>query len=377
MVCQIIKNVSIVCLLVLVLSSCSKTKSGDSPLPKYREEAVYISTDNNNIISYNPENGNKRWEVNLKGPCVGSMAIHNKRLYALTNNGYLYCVDLINGTIAREMNLGLAIPSPSTFENNSLLADNGRIYIGGDKMYCFDTLGQSVWTYDPGGYCTTSPTIKNYKLFFCASQRCFCLDLAGGVIWSSAPIGTDIFSSPTVDNGLVYFGADDKKVHCLKEADGTVYWTYTSQDDIISSPAIYGGMCLIGGNDLNVYCIDTTTGLKRWAYRTSERVISSPTIHEPTSTVLVGSYDFNLYAIDYVTGELKWKYPAGSLIKASPVVYGNYVYFTSFDRYMYCVDARNGKLVWKQFTNANAQSSPIVDNLKSGVYSGISGMDQY
>jgi outer membrane protein assembly factor BamB len=361
---------------LILFAGCAK-KSTDTPLPKSRKVAIYVTTDNNNLISYNPETGEKYWEVNFKGPCVGTNVIHNKRLYSLTSNGYLYCIDLIEGKIVREVNTSLLIPSPSTFENNSLAAENGKLFIAADKMYCLDTLGVVLWNYDPGGYCTSSPTIKNGKLFFCAAQSCRCLDLAGNVIWSSTPVGTEIFSSPIVSNSVVYFGADDKKVHALNEADGSIKWEYSTFDDVISSPLIYGGMCLIGSNDRSLYCVDTTTGLLRWSYQTAERVISSPAIHEFSNTVIVGSYDFNLYGINHVDGLLKWKFPAGSLIKSSPVMYGNLVLFTAFDRYLYCVDARNGKLVWKQYTNGNCQGSPIIDDLKSGLYPTISGQSQY
>lgn len=365
-------------LLGLILwTSCSKTMSTDTPLPKSRKEAVYVTTDNNNLISYNPYNGSKQWEANFKGACLGAGVIHKKRFYAHTSNGYLYCVDLQTGDIVREMNTGLFIPSPSTFENNALLAYNGRLYIAGDKLYCYDTLGNAIWNYDPGGYCTTTPTIKNDKIYICANQRCMAIDLSGNNLWQSTAVGTDIFSSPTVSNGVVYFGADNKKVYALNESDGTEKWNYTALDDVISSPIVYGGMCVIGCNDLNVYNIDTTTGLLRWAYQTKERVVSSPNVHEASNTIVVGSYDFNLYGIDHVSGLLNWKYPAGSLIKSSPVIYGDNIYFTSFDRYLYCVDARNGNLIWKEFTNGNAQGSPIVDDLASGVYPSISGMSKY
>lgn len=362
---------------LFVWTSCTKSKSTDTPLPKSRAEAVYVTTDNNNLINYNLNNGTKNWEVNFKGSCVGSTVILKKRLYALTSNGYLYCVDIVKGSIVREINTSLLIPSPSTFENNALLGYNDRLYIGADKLYCYDTLGNAIWSYDPGGYCTGSPTIKNNKIFVPGTQRIHCVDLSGNSIWTSNIIGTDVFSSPTVSNGVVYFGADDKKVYAINESDGTPKWDYATNDDVISSPMIYGGMCVIGSNDLSIHCIDTTTGLKRWTYQTMERVISSPSVHPFTNTVVVGSYDFNLYGIDHVTGALKWKYPAGSLIKSSPVVYKDYVYFTAYDRYLYCVDARNGNLVWKQFTNGNSQGSPIVDDLSNGVYSSISGMSAY
>lgn len=356
---------------IILFSSCGKTKSTDPPLPKDRYEAVYVATDNNNLISYDANTGNKLWEAILNGSCKGTPVLYKKKVYVHTNTGYLYSINIFTGEIYKSV----ATLFPSSL---AIAAYSGRLYIAADKLYCYDTTLTQIWVYDGGVPCTSSPQIEGDKIYLGIGDKIHSVDLSGNNVWQSPAVTAGVInSSPKVSNGIVYYGAQDKKVYAIKQSDGSPVWNYLTIDKVESSPMIYGGMCLIGSTDYDLYCIDTISGLLRWKYHTLERINSSPNIHESTNTVLVGSYDFNLYAIDHVTGTLKWKYPAGSLIKSSPVVYGDLVFFTSFDRYIYCVDARNGKLVWKQLLNANSQGSPIVDNLKDGAFSTESGMSKY
>lgn len=370
-------------MLVIVFASCTRTISVDTPIVKARKQAVYISTNNNNLISYDANSGAKLWEVITNGTNEGVPVLINEKIYFLTNSGYLYGVNVATGKITLEISLGFS-KLPLLTTQPSLCAYQNKLYIANKRIYCYDTLGVQVWNYNPGAFCSTSPTIAEGKLFVGTTKNLHCLDpLNGNFLWSSTAIveldpADIITSSPRASNGLVYFGADNRKVYALEASNGNTKWTYTAGDKVLSSPMVYGGMCIVGSQDFNVHCIDTTTGLKRWVFPTAERVYSSPIVHELSNTVLVGSYDFNLYAIDHVSGQLKWKYPAGSLIKSSPVVAGNNVYFTAFDRYLYCVDVRNGALVWKQFMNGNSESSPFVDDdFMTGKSAGISGMSKY
>ncbi|GBL35312.1 acyl-CoA synthetase family member 4 [Filimonas sp.] len=367
-------------LIVLLAISCGKQKSSDLPLPVDRKEAVYITTNNNNLISYNPYTGVKYWEVFFKGSSEGVPVLYKKKLYLTTNAGYFYAIDILKGEITIEKDL-------QKTSILSLAVDNDRIYMGSqtDSFYCYDLNGSKQWSYDPGTQCKSSPQVANGRVYFGAGDKIHAINATNGAfVWTSPSAGgVDILSSPRVSNGLVYYGGQDKKIYAINESNGALKWQYMTGDKIISSPMVYGGMCIIGSADFGVYCIDTTSpsappaGELRWAYPTIDRVNSSATVHEASNTVLIGGHDFNLYAIDHVSGILKWKYPAGSLIKSSPVVYGNYVYFTAVDRYLYCVDVRNGSTVWKSFLNGSTESSPMVDDLKNGQYPGVSGMSKY
>lgn len=376
------KLIYLVCatLLVIIAVSCAKQKSGDLPLPTSRKEAVYITTDNNNLISYNPYTGDKQWEVHFNGACEGVPVMYKKKLYLVTNAGWFYSVDILKGEIYFQKDI-------KKITKLSIAMDNEKIYVAAiDSLHCFDLSGNKQWSYDPGTgkQPTSSPQVANGHIYLGIGDKLHAVNTSGTQFWTSPSAGgVDIVSSPRVSNSLVYFGGGDKMIYALNESNGSIKWQYLTKDKVFSSPMVYGGMCILGSQDYGVYCIDTTSpsipmqGELRWKYPTIDRVSSSPTVYAPDNTVLVGSYDFNLYAIDHVSGVLKWKYPAGSIIKSSPVVYGEHVYFTALDRYLYCVDVRNGSTVWKAFLNGSTESSPMVDDLKNGQYPGNSGMSTY
>lgn len=369
------KNTFYILLLNFVIVSffsCKKGKSTDSPLPKDRNEAVYVATNNNNFISYEANTGNKLWEVILNGTCKGTPVLYNKRIYIQSDGGFIYSINIFTGKVEKSA-------TTSFLSSPFAIAVNGEnLYLSSDKLYCLDTNFNEKWAYDGGAACSSSPQFYNDKIYVAIADKVHCIDIGGNNVWQSAGTQSGIItSSVKVSNNIVYYGAQDKNIYAINANNGAPIWNYTTADKVESSPMIYGGMCLIGSSDYNLYCIDTISGLLRWKYHTLERVLSSPTIHTPTNTVLIGSYDFNMYGIDHVSGKLKWKYPAGSLIKSSPVVLGNLAYFTSYDKYIYCIDCRDGRLVWKAFLNSNSEGSPFVDNTKTGVYSTESGMSEF
>lgn len=365
--------------------SCKKQKSSDLPLPVSRKEAVYIATNNNNLISYNPNSGVKQWEVHFNGASEGVPVMYKKKLYVVTNTGYFYEIDIIKGEITLEKNISGVI---SNMTNKLSIAQSGdRLFVPAkDSLFCLDLTGNKVWAYRPntGNVPTSSPQVVNGHVYLGMGDQLIAVNESNGAYIWDYPTSADITSSPRVSNGLVYFGSEDKNIYALNESNGSIKWQYTTNDKIhMSSPIVYGGMCIVGSYDFGIYCIDTTSpsfppnGELRWKFPTTERIASSPTVHSPTNTILIGGYDYNLYAIDHVSGTLKWKYPAGSIIQSSPLVYGDYIYFTALDRYLYCVDARNGGIRWKSFLSATTESSPMADDLKTGLYPGCSGMSQY
>lgn len=361
-------------LFLLIISSCSKTQSGDAPLTAVRKKAVLVTTENNSFISYDATTGAKLWEKALKGSATGSPTIYKEKVYSVSDNGTFTVIELATGKTLIEIT---SLPPSS----NATYIYNDRIYIAGNNLYCYDLIGNFKWVFKRGFNFKTAPTIKNDFLYATGSDTCYKIKMMPDTAWAvwvyPTPTNAVIQSSPTVVNGIVYFGADDKKIYAVYDANAALKWSYTTNDVVLSSPMAYGGMCIAGSNDYYIYGVDSTTGQPRWKIPTKERVFSSPSIHEFSNTVFIGSYDFNLYAIDHVSGTIKWKYPAGSLIKSSPVVFGDHVFFTSFDKYLYCVNVYTGLTVWKSYMNANSQSSPIVDDLNSGVYSGISGNSKY
>ena len=73
-----------------------------------------------------------------------------------------------------------------------------------------------------------------------------------------------VISSPSVANGIVYVGSQDKNIYALGAWSGNLIWKFTTQDAMISSPAIANGKVYTGGDDGYVYCLDAYTGALNW-----------------------------------------------------------------------------------------------------------------
>ncbi len=47
-----------------------------------------------------------------------------------------------------------------------------------------------------------------------------------------------LFSSPAIENGVVYIGSEDGKVYALNASTGALIWSFTTDDEVTSSPAV-------------------------------------------------------------------------------------------------------------------------------------------
>ncbi len=197
--------------------------------------------------------------------------------------------------------------------------------------------------------------------------------------WTFATNGS-VISSPSVANGIVYVGSQDKNIYAIGAFSGNLIWSYTTQDAQVSSPAIANGKVYTGGDDGYVYCLDAFTGALYWKtfvngdlpYTYGSFVLkSSPTV--VNGIVYVGSLEGNMYALDANTGNITWKYTTGGPILSSPAVDSGGVYFTSEkpnSGALYKLDAASGALIWKQelpyeyqFTGGTEMmGSPSVEN---------------
>ena len=78
---------------------------------------------------------------------------------------------------------------------------------------------------------------------------------------------------------------------------GEKKWEFKANGAIRSSPAIGdNGVVYFGSDDRNIYAVDGKTGAKKWSVRTGAVVTSSPIIGDD-GTLYIGSRDGRLYAI--------------------------------------------------------------------------------
>lgn len=289
--------------------------------PVYADGLIYFGADDGNIYAVEAATGHQSWKHSTGGPVPTSPAIADGVLYAGSYDGRFYALNARTG------------------------ATRWKISTGGERR--FEARGLH-------GMLPATQTIAD-------------------------PF--DIYlSSPTVADGVVYFGSGDGNIYALDAASGSLRWKYQTGDVVHASPAVADGVVYIGSWDSYFYAIDAQTGKLKWRFHGGE----DPAIHNQVGfqssaavaggIVYVGCRDSSLYALDAATGKQRWRFSTNSSwVITSPAVHEGKVYFATSDSSLYyVVDAATGQPILKIQDKAYIFSSPTVagDVVLHGVLNG-------
>lgn len=150
-------------------------------------------------------------------------------------------------------------------------------------------------------------------------------------------------------DGLI-FVATSRGLYALNAANGDVYWTFDTNYPLGNSPTVTDGVVYFGGYDRKIHALDVNTGHELWAYSGAKAGYSAnPLVVD--GRVIVGNRDGAMYAIGAQgsarAGQLLWKFQTGGLIDLTAAYKDGAVYFASNDNYAYALDAASGAVIWK------------------------------
>lgn len=273
---------------------------------------------------------------------------------------------------------------------SGLVFDNERLYFGSDRgtLFALDKrIGEIAWRFD----LWPKPKFKR------------------------ARAGRQIFSTPVIYGGRVYFGAFDGNVYCLDAASGKRRWVSFDADWVEGSPlvlpergmlivpAIFGlwhrlgavmaldlstgkkrwqlsfsgrpggspvyalrhGLVIIASQDGTVYALRPTRDLGEmvWSFKAMGCVPQAPVLDADENRVIFASLDGNVYALDAATGNLKWRFENGTGNYATPLIHEQRVFVASLDKNAYCLDLATGERIWTHPMRARLFASPrMYDN---------------
>jgi PQQ-like domain len=150
-------------------------------------------------------------------------------------------------------------------------------------------------------------------------------------------------------NGLILVPTA-RGLYALKADSGNVAWRFDTELPIGNSPTVFNGVVYFGGYDRKLHALNITNGVQLWEYAGAiAGYDSNPLVVE--GKVILGNRDGGLYAIGAKgtpnEGQLVWRFQAGGPIHLSPAYKDGVVYFAANDNYAYAVRADVGTLVWK------------------------------
>jgi outer membrane protein assembly factor BamB len=183
------------------------------------------------------------------------------------------------------------------------------------------------------------------------------------------------FSSPVVNDNLVYIGGIDSILHVIDINTGRETWRFQTKGEIRSSVCIGDNRLYLNGGDGTLYALDKLSGKLLWRFSTlgekkydfADYFHSAPILKN--GILYFGSGDGFLYAVNSEKGDLLWKFRTGNIIHTTPAIDDNRIFFGSFDGFIYALDLYTGNQLWKfktvghrYFPVGEAQGSPAVSN---------------
>lgn len=199
----------------------------------------------------------------------------------------------------------------------------------------------------------------------------------GSLLWSYGHNGHTP-STPTVADGVVYFGSEDHNIYAVDAHDGEGLWAYTTGGQVRSKPYVYETMVFMNSQDGHLYALNTKDGRLQWRYQFDEPVSdiaslgslpSSPTA-DNGAAFIVGS-DHTFRAINISDGTLRWEYDIGGQVFGSPQAANGIVYVGSLNRSLYAFNSTDGSILWSHQADGAIISTPVVEDGRVFVSSNV------
>jgi outer membrane protein assembly factor BamB len=180
------------------------------------------------------------------------------------------------------------------------------------------------------------------------------------------------YSSPIIQEQVIYIGGLDSTLYALAMSNGTELWKFKTGGAIRSNVVISGNQLFLNGGDGNVYCLDNKTGKQRWRFTGErEKKYDFADYHHSTpvllNNVLHVGLGNSLYAISATEGKKLWQFTTGDVVHTTPAIANGSLFFGSFDGFVYALNIADGSLHWKFktigqqfFPKGEVQGSPAV-----------------
>lgn len=332
--------------------------------------------------------------------------------------GRILCLDADTGEVVwkdqlKDFRATFASPAVS---GNYLVCGEGLHLTSDARVVCLDArTGETLWEYRTNDHVESSPCIYDGKVYVGAGDEggilCFALepnpDGTPNLLWHRQ--GSDFLdaeSSPVAADGkvIVGLGIEGHALVCLDANTGEELWRVDSPYPVFSSPAIENGVVYVGKGTGNfifsaeevwekektkmikagasakeiaakaelmapigiVSAIDAETGQVLWEYNLERTVLGAISIAD--GNIYFGSSDNHVYRLSK-QGELLDKWNTQMPIKSSLAVGEDFVYCVAASGILFAVNRENFDLIWQEplYTSPPSAtdyfvSSPVLAN---------------
>jgi len=332
--------------------------------PTVAEGVLYVGSSDGCVYALEARTGTQLWRRRIGSPVGGAPLVTRSRVVVLSRDNRILALRRSDGSQVWEFQGGVDLPLSWGWEGwDYLLASPvlaGDLVLAGTgdgKLYALDLDDGTVrWDFPTQGRVRSAPTVVDNNAYLGSGDGViYGISLESGKeVWRFETAGhrldasdwgfdrTQIYSSPTYADGLLYIGSRDASLYAVQISTAETLWTV--QDGtawVISSPAVNEGSVISARSSSGrIRALDARTGVERWSVATGGYVFSSPMI--VGSTAYIGSGDGRVYALETSTGAVQWIYQTGGGIFSTPAVWEGIVYIGSDDGYLYALETTKG-----------------------------------
>jgi outer membrane protein assembly factor BamB len=349
----------------------------------YSDGRYFIGgTDDNTMYCFNSTDGQILWTYSpgTDGYFTCGPAVAYGMVYEMNKDGFLYAVNVDTGVLVwkyKGPDETLIWPGMPTVADGKIYVTTGELaqYVTDYKTYsqfaCLNAYtGQVLWTLPIEALAPRESAIVAYgNLYIIPGSVTTAVDTTSGTeyttdseVWAIGANSIDVSNWSMWRSDSTHSSTAE-----VGPSNLSLAWEFATNGSVISSPSIVDGIVYVGSQDKNIYAIGAWSGSLIWKYATNGPIISSPAVAD--GKVFVGSEDGYVYSVDAYTGSLIWKtfvnsslpFTFGDLVlKSSPAVAGGKVYIGSLDGNLYALDENTGNVVWETQTEGPIESSPAV-----------------
>ena len=397
------------------------------PQPIIRDGKVYVATAalDTSMLCFDIQTGKKIWSA--RNPRIGTgrqiraldaFELSEKEIAVIkgTFSGWISGFNVIsrkNGEVLRQVP---AIPQEKRFAEQEKNPHPRQLIAcrteKGKSLFVKSLLSGRTWWKFPTGFQTAEPLMTPdmvYATGLDGTLWAFNLFKNQRIAWIYK-INSSWSEKPTVQNGIIYAGANDGSIYALNSHTGKLKWsshvskTNSRSRKLFSSAVIHNERLYIGSADDHLYCLNINNGNIVWKYDCQDWIRSKPYVnaqtvclatldgkiialkneqdhvrllwtaqydHYPiysnlsgnTNSLVVCNSNYDIIVYDLKNGQQKWQQSAIDYIRdgkrkiyadsmptitQSPVIVsGGKVIYSGKDHFVNAIDALTGKIVWR------------------------------
>ncbi len=171
-------------------------------------------------------------------------------------------------------------------------------------------------------------------------------------------VGSPVF---VPESELVLIGSSDGNLYALDGEEGFELWRFPTGDKIWGTPTMQDGVAYFGSLDHSVYAVtvDRESAQLLWRFPVNGGVSAAPVVAD--GRVYVGAFDSIFYAVDAQSGEEVWRFDGSrKWFWGAAVATEDTVYVAALDGILYALDAADGEPRWQLNTEEPIIGSPVI-----------------